>query len=70
MADLSVEEKYIVDALKEQENKEMGYKALQDVCANEFEGVRLILKKLKEKGIVDYEGMIPGFSAVIRLIQE
>ena len=28
------------------------------------------LKKLKEKGIVDYEGIIPGFSAVIELIKE
>ena len=46
------------------------YKALQDYCAEEFEGVRLILKKLKEKGIVDYEGVIPGFSAEITLIKD
>jgi hypothetical protein len=30
----------------------------------------LILKKLKEKGIADYEGMIQGFSAEIELIKE
>ncbi|MHA1730561.1 MAG: hypothetical protein ACTSU5_01385 [Promethearchaeota archaeon] len=70
MSELSPEEKFIVDALGKQENKEMGYKALQEECANEFEGVRLILKKLKGKGIVDYEGVIPGFSAVIRLVKD
>ena len=48
----------------------LNYKALQEYCAEEFEGVRLILKKLKEKGVVDYEGVIPGFSAEITLIKD
>ncbi|GAB4322249.1 MAG: hypothetical protein Kow0069_26870 [Promethearchaeota archaeon] len=64
-SDLSPEEKFILDALRGA-GGEMSYKALQDACANEFEGVRLILKKLKEKGLVDYEGVIPGFNATIR----
>ena len=65
--ELSVEEKFIYDKLKENDGK-LGYKALQELCAEEFEGVRLILKKMKEKGLVSYEGMIPGFSAEITLI--
>ena len=47
----------------------LNYKVLQTLCQEEFEGVRLILKKLKEKGFVDYEGIIPGFSAQIVLIK-
>ena len=65
--ELSVEEKFIYEKLKEKNGK-LGYKALQELCGNEFEGVRLILKKMKEKGLVSYEGMIPGFSAEITLI--
>ena len=66
---MSSEEDFIIAKLKENGGT-LGYKALQDLCAEEFEGVRLILKKLKEKGIVDYEGMIPGFSAEITLLTE
>ena len=69
MTDLTEEEKFIVEKLKEKGGK-LNYKELQILCEDEFEGVRLILKKLKEKGIVDYEGMIPGFSAQIELIKE
>ncbi len=67
MADLSPEEQFILNTLKAQGGA-MNYKQLQDACANEFEGVRLILKKLKEKKLVDYDGMIPGFSAQIKII--
>ncbi len=56
-----------MNALKAQGGA-MEYKKLQDICANEFEGVRLILKKLKEKKLVDFEGNVPGFSAQIKLI--
>ena len=69
MEDLSVEEKFIVDSLKENQG-ELTYKELQTLCQEEFEGVRLILKKLKEKKIVSYEGIIPGYSAVIKLNEE
>lgn len=69
MAELSREEKFILERLKEN-NGALGYKELQDLCANEFEGVRLVLKKMKEKNLVDYDGMIPGFSADIKLNQE
>ena len=67
---LSVEENFILKAIKEsgENGKSISYKKLQDICADEFEGVRLILKKLKGKNLVDFEGMIPGFSSVITLI--
>ena len=68
---LSVEEKFILKAIKEsgENGKSISYKKLQDICADEFEGVRLILKKLKGKNLVDFDGMIPGFSSVINLIE-
>ena len=68
MSELTHEEKFIIEKLKENGGK-LNYKDLQTLCQDEFEGVRLILKKLKEKGLVDYEGMIPGFSAQIELIK-
>lgn len=55
MEEITHEEKFIISKLNENEGL-LNYKALQEYCAEEFEGVRLILKKLKEKGIVDYEG--------------
>ena len=66
MEQLSKEEQFIIEKLKENDGS-INYRKLQDFCAEEFEGVRLILKKLKEKGFVDYEGIIPGFSAQIVL---
>lgn len=69
MSELTEEENFIITKLKENDGK-LNYKELQTLCQNEFEGVRLILKKLKEKGIVDYEGIIPGFSAEIELIRD
>ncbi|MHA1512436.1 MAG: hypothetical protein ACTSRX_12045 [Promethearchaeota archaeon] len=66
---LSNEENFILKAIKEsgENGKSISYKKLQDICADEFEGVRLILKKLKGKNLVDFDGMIPGFSSIITL---
>jgi hypothetical protein len=69
MTELTDEEKFIIEKLKEKGGT-LNYKELQILCEDQFEGVRLILKKLKEKVIVDYEGMIPGFSAEIKLIKD
>ena len=66
MVDLSEEENFIIEKLKEN-GGELNYKELQTLCQEEFEGVRLILKKLKEKQIVSYEGVIPGYSSEIML---
>ena len=62
-------ELFIIDLLKRNDNK-MSYKSIQRACENEFEGVRLILKSLKEKGYVFFDGVIPGFSSIIELIRE
>ncbi|TKJ23942.1 MAG: hypothetical protein CEE43_01910 [Promethearchaeota archaeon Loki_b32] len=69
MSELTEEENFIITKLKEKGGK-LNYKELQILCEDKFEGVRLILKKLKEKGIVEYEGMIPGFSAEIELLRD
>ena len=69
MSELTHEEKFIIEKLKENGGK-LNYKELQNLCQDEFEGVRLILKNLKEKTIVDYEDMIPGFSADITLLRD
>ena len=69
MSELTEEENFIITKLKENDGK-LNYKELQTLCQDEFEGVRLILKKLKEKGFVEYEGMIPGFSAEIELLRD
>lgn len=69
MEELTYEEKYIIEKLKEHEGK-IKFEKLIKVCENKFWGMRLILKKLKEKGIVDYEGTIAGLSEVITLIKK
>ena len=66
MVELSIEEKFIIKKLEENNGK-LNYKELQNLCQEEFEGVRLILKKLKEKQIVSYEGIIPSYTAEIEL---
>ncbi|MBN1801643.1 MAG: hypothetical protein JW891_09075 [Candidatus Lokiarchaeota archaeon] len=63
MSELSEEEKFIFNILKEKGS--IKYPELQRLCEEKFEGVRLILKKMKEKGLVDYDGNIPGFSSEI-----
>jgi len=69
MAELSIEEDFIIKKLEENGGR-LNYKELQTLCQEEFEGVRLILKKMKEKMIVEYEGIIPGYSAEIELISK
>ena len=66
MKELTDNEKFIIEKLKENDNK-MSYKTLQTACEDEFEGLRLILKKLKEAGIVNFEGIMPTFSSEITL---
>ena len=69
MSELSIEEEFIIKKLEENDGK-LNYKELQTLCQEEFEGVRLILKKMKEKMIVGYEGIIPDYSAEIKLISK
>ncbi|MHA1370933.1 MAG: hypothetical protein ACTSWN_15415 [Promethearchaeota archaeon] len=69
MPELSFEEKLILDLLSNSENGELPYKELNNACSEHFEGARLILKKLKEKGLVQYDGIIPGFNSIIKIIK-
>jgi len=66
MSELSIEEVFIIKKIEENGGK-LNYKELQTLCQDEFEGVRLILKKLKDKQIISYEGVFPGYSAEIKL---
>ncbi|MHA1729362.1 MAG: hypothetical protein ACTSWY_11600 [Promethearchaeota archaeon] len=66
MLDLNERERFVVSLLTTN-NDQMNYKERQTACDNKFEGVRLILKKLKEKGYITFDGVIPGFSSVIQL---
>ena len=45
----------------------MDYKKLNEALAEQFEGIRLRLKTMKEKGLVDFEGIVPSFSSIISL---
>lgn len=67
MTDYSPEEELIIKLLEEP--GEMGYKELNEKFSETYEGCRLILKKLKEKGAVNYDGMMPGFASVITFVQ-
>lgn len=66
MSELSEDEKFLLNTIKKNGNK-MGYKELNEICSEKFEGVRLILKKLKGMGYVDFDGVVPSFSAEIEL---
>ena len=56
----------IIAVLKEH-NGELDYKTLNDLLADKFEGIRLRLKTMKDKGLVSFEGIVPSFSAIIKL---
>ncbi|MHA2244313.1 MAG: hypothetical protein ACXADY_05050 [Candidatus Hodarchaeales archaeon] len=49
---------------------EMEYKALNEALADRFEGIRLRLKTMKEKGLVNFDGVVPSFSSKITLNTE
>ncbi len=65
---IPIEEEYkeILNTIKEA-GGEIKYKELNEILGDKFEGVRLRLKTMKEKGMVDFEGMVPGFSAIISI---
>ena len=63
---LSTEEDQVIKTLQEHQG-EMSYKQLNDILSEKFEGVRLILKRLKIEGLIDFEGIMPSFDSVIRL---
>ncbi len=60
------EYKEIIAVLKEN-GGEMDYKSLNEALADRFEGIRLRLKTMKEKGLVEFSGVVPAFDSIIRL---
>jgi hypothetical protein len=38
------------------------------IFADKFEGIRLRLKTMKEKGFIEFEGVVPFFDSKIRLV--
>jgi oligoendopeptidase F len=69
LQEISTEEKFVSLTLSEN-NKKMGYRQLLSKCEDKFDGLRLVLKKMKEKGIVEYDGILPGFSSEIELLRD
>ncbi|NPD87772.1 MAG: hypothetical protein HGN29_03565 [Asgard group archaeon] len=67
--DLKAEYEEILEALKNNRG-EMDYKTLTETLADKFEGIRLRLKTMKEKGLVDFEGVVPSFNSIITLVKE
>ncbi len=67
--DYESEYEEIVKVLKEHDGQ-LDYRTLNETLADKFEGIRLRLKTMKEKGIVDFEGIVPSFDSIIRLTNE
>jgi repressor of nif and glnA expression len=67
--DAEAEYAEILKVLKEH-GGEMEYKTLNEALADKFEGIRLRLKTMKEKGLVSFEGIVPSFSSIIRLAKK
>ncbi len=65
--DYESEYKEIIKVLKEHKG-EIEYKTLNEILADKFEGIRLRLKTMKEKGLVEFEGIVPSFDCKIRLL--
>ena len=64
--DYEAEYKAIIEVLKDYQG-EIEYKTLNEILADQFEGIRLRLKTMKEKGLVDFEGVVPAFDSIIKL---
>jgi hypothetical protein len=64
--DHEAEYQAIIEVLKEH-GGELDYKELNEILADRFEGVRLRLKTMKAKGLVEFEGVVPSFGAKIKL---
>jgi hypothetical protein len=64
--DAEAEYEEIIVVLKEHKGS-LDYKTLNIIVSEKFEGVRLRLKTMKDKGLVDFEGMVPSFSSIITL---
>ena len=62
--DAESEYKEILGVLREH-GGEMDYKTLNETLADKFEGIRLRLKTMKEKGLVEFDGVVPSFDSSV-----
>jgi len=67
--DYQSEYKEILKVLQEH-GGELDYRKLNEILADKFEGIRLRLKTMKEKRLVDFEGIVPSFDSTIRLTRD
>jgi len=64
--DHEAEYELILDVLRNN-GGEMDYKTLNETLADKFEGIRLRLKTMKDKGLVNFEGVVPSFDSKIKI---
>jgi hypothetical protein len=64
--DHEAEYEEILEALRAN-GGEMDYKTLNETLADKFEGIRLRLKTMKEKGLVNFDGVVPSFNSKIKI---
>ena len=66
MEPINAEAEYaeIISVIKEHGGS-IDYKTLNERLGDKFEGVRLRLKTMKEKGLVHFEGVVPSFDSTI-----
>lgn len=64
--DYEAEYEEILEVLRNNGGK-VDYKILNEILANKFEGIRLRLKTMKDKGLVNFDGVVPSFDSVIIL---
>lgn len=56
--------------LLEENGGEMSYKEVNEILSHKFEGVRLVLKAMKDQGLVDFDGMVPSFDGMISITSD
>ena len=68
MEPIDAEEEYaeIISVITEHGGT-IDYKTLNESLGDKFEGVRLRLKTMKEKGLVNFDGVVPSFNSTISL---
>ena len=69
LQEITKEERMVALYLSEN-NKTLEYRKLLELCEDKLDGLRLILKKMKEKGIIEYDGMMPGHTSEIKLTRD
>ena len=70
MSDINNDEKFILELLTNKEGGILTYHEIQDACEEQIGAIRIVLKNLKQKGWVTFDGMMPGHKSNIELIKK